>query len=69
MIFRRLAPMRDLALLRFAALAAGSLVSGTAMAEGAGEGHAVPGQMGLQRGTTPPQRAPASTADDDDFED
>ena len=41
--------MRDIAL--SSGIAAGLLTSGgVALAEGAGEGHAVPGQMGLQRG-------------------
>jgi cytochrome c oxidase subunit 2 len=54
MIFRKLKSMRDSALLGLTGIAAGLLVSGGAgLAEGAGEGHAVPGQMGLQRGTTP----------------
>jgi cytochrome c oxidase subunit II len=54
MIFRKLASIRDIVLFRLAGLAAGLLASGgVALAEGAGEGHAVPGQMGLQRGTTP----------------
>jgi cytochrome c oxidase subunit II len=51
MIFRKLSSMRDIAL--SSGLAAGLLTSGgVALAEGAGEGHAVPGQMGLQRGIT-----------------
>src|SRR3954453_15039457 len=54
MIFRKLKSMRDSALLGLTGIASGLLVSGgAALAEGAGEGHAVPGQMGLQRGTTP----------------
>ena len=54
MIFGKLGSMRDGVLLRFTGMAAGLLGSATvALAEGAGEGHAVPGQMGLQRGTTP----------------
>jgi cytochrome c oxidase subunit 2 len=53
MIFRKLSPMRDIALLRWGGAAAGLMASsGVALAEGAGEGHAVPGQMGLQRGIT-----------------
>jgi cytochrome c oxidase subunit 2 len=51
MIFRKLSSMRDIAL--SSGIAAGLLTSGgVALAEGAGEGHAVPGQMGLQRGIT-----------------
>ncbi|HEX3180644.1 MAG TPA: cytochrome c oxidase subunit II [Beijerinckiaceae bacterium] len=51
MIFRKLSSMRDIAL--SSGIAAGSLTSGgVVLAEGAGEGHAVPGQMGLQRGIT-----------------
>ena len=57
MILCKLASMRETVLPRFAGIAAGLLagllLSGAAFAEGAGEGHAVPGQMGLQRGTTP----------------
>jgi cytochrome c oxidase subunit 2 len=53
MIFRKPSPMRDIALLRWGGAAAGLMASsGVALAEGAGEGHAVPGQMGLQRGIT-----------------
>lgn len=51
MIFRKLSSMRDIAL--SSGIAAGLLTfGGVALAEGAGEGHAVPGQMGLQRGIT-----------------
>jgi cytochrome c oxidase subunit 2 len=51
MIFRKLSSMRDIAL--SSGIAAGLLTSGgVVLAEGAGEGHAVPGQMGLQRGIT-----------------
>jgi cytochrome c oxidase subunit II len=51
MIFRKLSSMRDIPL--SSGIAAGLLTSGgVALAEGAGEGHAVPGQMGLQRGIT-----------------
>ena len=51
MIFRKLSSMRDIAL--SSGIAAGLLTSGgVALAEGPGEGHAVPGQMGLQRGIT-----------------
>jgi cytochrome c oxidase subunit 2 len=53
MIFRKLSSMRDTTLLLVSGAAAGLLVSGgIALAEGSGEGHAVPGQMGFQRGTT-----------------
>jgi cytochrome c oxidase subunit II len=58
MILRKLSSnllsMRDAALFGFPGIAAGFVVfAAPAFAEGAGEGHAVPGQMGLQRGTTP----------------
>jgi cytochrome c oxidase subunit 2 len=53
MIFRHLCALRDTALLRLSGIAGGLIVStGMALAEGAGEGHAVPGQMGFQRGET-----------------
>jgi cytochrome c oxidase subunit 2 len=53
MIFRKLASMRDTALPGLIGIATGLLAtSGAALAEGSGEGHAVPGQMGFQRGTT-----------------
>jgi cytochrome c oxidase subunit 2 len=53
MIIRKLSSIRDTALLRVIGIAAGlSASGGIALAEGSGEGHAVPGQMGLQRGTT-----------------
>jgi cytochrome c oxidase subunit 2 len=53
MIIRKLSSIRDTALLRVIGIAVGLSASvGIALAEGSGEGHAVPGQMGLQRGTT-----------------
>jgi cytochrome c oxidase subunit II len=53
MIFRKLSSIQDTALLRVIGIAAGlSVWGGLALAEGSGEGHAVPGQMGFQRGTT-----------------
>jgi cytochrome c oxidase subunit 2 len=53
MIIRKLSSIRNTALLRVIGIAAGVSVSGgLALAEGSGEGHAVPGQMGFQRGTT-----------------
>ncbi|MEA2758570.1 MAG: cytochrome c oxidase subunit [Methylobacteriaceae bacterium] len=53
MIFRKLSSIQDTALLRVIGIAAGlSAWGGLALAEGSGEGHAVPGQMGFQRGTT-----------------
>jgi cytochrome c oxidase subunit II len=54
MILRKLKSIPESVLLRCAGIAAGLLAfGGIALAEGAGEGHALPGQMGLQRGTTP----------------
>jgi cytochrome c oxidase subunit 2 len=53
MIFRKLSSMRDVARVEASGVLVGLLASsGSAFAEGAGEGHAVPGQMGLQRGIT-----------------
>jgi cytochrome c oxidase subunit 2 len=53
MMIRKLSSIRDTALLRVIGIAVGASASvGIALAEGSGEGHAVPGQMGLQRGTT-----------------
>jgi cytochrome c oxidase subunit 2 len=53
MIFRKPSSMRDTALPGLIGIATGLLAtSGAALAEGTGEGHAVPGQMGFQRGTT-----------------
>jgi cytochrome c oxidase subunit 2 len=53
MTLRRLSKMRDTARLHLSGIVLGPLASGgSALAEGSGEGHAVPGQMGFQRGTT-----------------
>ncbi|GAC1333913.1 MAG: cytochrome c oxidase subunit II [Beijerinckiaceae bacterium] len=53
MIIRSLSSGREAATLRLSGAAAALMAfSGAALAEGAGEGHAVPGQMGFQRGVT-----------------